>query len=373
MIVPVILSGGSGTRLWPLSRELAPKQLLRLVTDRSLLQETLLRTAGLADRVRSPIVVCNENHRFLVAEQLREIGVDADAIVLEPAARNTAPAVAAAALIALRQAPPNADPVLLVLPADHLILDNEAFVSAVGAAAAAAAEGLLVTFGVPPDRPETGYGYIRGGAEQGGWAVLERFVEKPDPDTAAGYVASGNYLWNSGMFMFSAQTYLEELARHAPKMLAACREAVAAARRGPDFTRLGESFRDCPADSIDYAVMEKTERAAVVPLDAGWSDIGSWSALHDVLEKGADGNVLRGDVVTEGCRDSYIFSSGRLVTAVGLEGCVVVETPDAVLVMTKSQAQRIKNIVDKLKAGERAEIRAADEAVEARLRARGRS
>jgi mannose-1-phosphate guanylyltransferase/mannose-6-phosphate isomerase len=352
-IVPVILSGGSGTRLWPLSRELKPKQLLPLVTERTLLQETLLRAQALGDRVEPPIVICNDAHRFLVAEQVREIDVAARTIVLEPEGRNTAPAVAVAALLSGGEG----DSVLLVLPADHVILDTQRFVAAVDAAVAAAESGRLVTFGIVPDRAETGYGYLRVGKSQGAWAELERFVEKPDAATAERYVDSGEYLWNSGMFVFTVRAYLEDLARVAPTMLAKCREAVSGAVAGADFTRLGSAFLECPAESIDYAVMEKTQKAAVVPLAAGWSDVGSWVALHEVLEKGEGGNVLRGDVIVEACANSYIAASSRLVAAVGLDGIVVVETGDAVLVMAADQSQRIKQVVDKLKAAGRAEVR----------------
>jgi mannose-1-phosphate guanylyltransferase/mannose-6-phosphate isomerase len=320
-LTPIVLSGGSGTRLWPLSRELHPKQLLPLVIDRTLLQETLLRTSGLNSttrRVAPPIVVCNEAHRFLVAEQLREIGTGAQTIALEPAGRNTAPAVAVAALLAQAAAPAGADPILLVLPADHVILDTGAFVAAVEAAVEAAeAEGRLVTFGIVPNKPETGYGYLLKGASRGRWSLLEAFVEKPDLATAERYVESGRYLWNSGMFVFSASAYLEELGRHAPAMLEKCRAALVAAEHGEDFTHLGAAFLECPADSIDYAVMEKTRNAAVVALDAGWSDVGSWSALHAVLEKDAYGNVLRGDVIAKGCTNSYVAAHNRLVATVG--------------------------------------------------------
>jgi mannose-1-phosphate guanylyltransferase/mannose-6-phosphate isomerase len=359
LIIPIVLSGGSGTRLWPLSRELHPKQLLALVTERTLLQETLLRTRrfGAGDAV-SPIVVCNESHRFLVAEQLRQIDSTPRAIVLEPAGRNTAPAVAVAALLAQAAAPAGVDPILLVLPADHVILDPRAFAAAVEAAVEAAeSEGRLVTFGIVPDKPETGYGYLLKGASRGRWSLLEAFVEKPDLATAERYVESGRYLWNSGMFVFSASAYLEELGRHAPAMLEQSGAAIAGAERGEDFTRLGPAFLECPADSIDYAVMEKTRNAAVVALDAGWSDVGSWSALHEVLEKGAAGNVLRGDVIAEGCTNSYVAAHGRLVAAVGLDGIIVVETPDAVLVMAAEHSQRIKQVVDALKAAGRDEVR----------------
>jgi mannose-1-phosphate guanylyltransferase/mannose-6-phosphate isomerase len=289
MLIPVILSGGSGTRLWPLSRELYPKQLLPLVGDRTMLQETAARVEGLAD-LGAPVVVCNESHRFMVAEQLRESGAEPQAIVLEPVGRNTAPAVAVAALVAQENSRGSArdgggaDPLLLVLPADHVIRDVDAFRSAVLAGRAAAEAGALVTFGVVPDRPETGYGYIRREPGKGPSYPVAEFVEKPDAATAARYLESGDYFWNSGMFMFRASAYLRELGAHAPAMLEACQLAVAAAGRDLDFTRLpAAEFGACPSDSIDYAVMEKTRAAVVVPLSAGWSDVGSWSALADAL------------------------------------------------------------------------------------------
>ena len=348
-IVPVILSGGTGTRLWPLSRERRPKQYLPLVGPRSLFQQAVLRTNAIAADVGAPLVVCNEAHRLMVAEQLSELGTKPAAIVLEPAGRNTAPAVAAAALLAARGAGPNEDPLLLVLPADHLVRDAAAFGAAVEAAAEAAAAGYLTTFGIVPDRAETGYGYVRRGADRGRWAELERFVEKPDLATAERYVASGDYLWNSGMFVLAASTYLRELERHAPAMLAACREAVASSRPDGDCTRLGAAFAASPADSIDYAVMEKTDRAAVVPLDAGWSDVGSWSALYDVLDKDDAGNVAVGDAIVEQCRGTYVLASHRTVAVVGLKNVVVVETADAVLVVARDSAQAVKHVVDQLK------------------------
>ena len=356
-IVPVILSGGSGTRLWPLSRELQPKQFLPLVSTRSLFQDALLRTRGLEGPVAEPYVVCNEDHRFVVAEQLREIGASRGAIVLEPQGRNTAPAVAVAALLAERAQNAAEDPLLLVLPADHVILNHEAFAAAVAVAIDAAAAGRLVAFGIVPSRPETGYGYIRRKAGHGSWSILEEFVEKPDLETARCYVESGHYLWNSGMFLFSARDYLRELDRYAPSILRVSRQAVAEATIDSDFTRLGSCFLDCPSDSIDYAVMEKTDKAAVVPLDAGWSDVGSWAALHEVLEKDADGNTLRGDVIADACKNTYITSSSRLVVGVGLEGVIVVETDDAVVVMAHAHSQRIKRVVDALKINKRPEAR----------------
>lgn len=349
-VIPVILSGGSGTRLWPLSKPERPKQLLPLVTDRTLLQDTIIRTRGLGARAGAPIVICNESHRFLVAEQLREIEVAARAIVLEPAGRNTAPAVAVAAELALSAAGPGDEPILLVLPADHVILDEPGFIATVEQGLAAAAAGKLVTFGVLPDKPETGYGYIRRGASHGGWAEVAEFVEKPDRATAEAYLSSGEYFWNSGMFLFGARAYLEELGHHAPAMLPACREALEAATTDADFTRLGDAFLSCPSDSIDYAVMEKTTDAALVSLEAGWSDVGSWAALYNVLEKDAQGNVLRGDVVAEACRSCYVSATGRQVAVIGMKGCVVIETEDAVLVMPHARAQDLKRVVDRLAA-----------------------
>ena len=348
MLVPVILSGGAGTRLWPLSRELYPKQLLRLVAERTMLQETVARTEGLPG-LAPPIVVCNENHRFMVAEQLRELGTAPQAIVLEPQGRNTAPAAAIAALLVSGGA--DADPVLLVLPADHVITDVPAFQAAVAVGRVAAESGSLVTFGVVPDRAETGYGYIRRGAGPGPAFTVAKFVEKPDAATARGYVESGEYYWNSGMFMFRASAYLAELGRYAPAMLAACRAALAAAGRDLDFLRLpAQEFASCPSDSIDYAVMEKTDRAVVVPLAAGWSDVGSWAALADALPRDAEGNVTAGDVLTEDSSGCYLHSTSRLVAAVGLRDHVVVETKDAVLVAPRDRVQDVKELVAELKA-----------------------
>jgi mannose-1-phosphate guanylyltransferase/mannose-6-phosphate isomerase len=352
MLIPLVLSGGSGTRLWPLSRELYPKQLLPLVGERTMLQETVARVTGLPD-LSPPIVVCNESHRFMVAEQLREFGAPAQAIVLEPVGRNTAPAVAVAAMVALEQATDaKADPLLLVLPADHVLRDVKAFQRAVAAGRAAAEAGRLVTFGVVPDRAETGYGYIRRGGGAGAAYDVQEFVEKPDVETATRYVTSGEFYWNSGMFLFQARTYLDELAQHAPAIHAACQAAVKAARRDLDFTRLPEKeFAACPSDSIDYAVMEKTSRAAVVPLDAGWSDVGSWSALQDALPRDEKGNVTTGDVlVTDDTSGCYLHSTSRLIGAVGLKDHVVVETKDAVLVAPREQVQNVKQLVAQLKA-----------------------
>ena len=349
MLIPVILSGGSGTRLWPLSRELYPKQLLPLVGDRTMLQETVTRVDGVAD-VGAPLVVCNESHRFMVAEQMLELGVTPAAIVLEPVGRNTAPAVAVAALVALAPDDGQADPVLLVLPADHVIRDVDSFREAVAAGRAAAEAGKLVTFGVVPDSPETGYGYIRKARGAGPAFPVAEFVEKPDHATAVRYVQSGEYFWNSGMFMFRARAYLAELKKHAPAMLEACEATVAGAQRDLDFTRLSAAaFGACPGDSIDYAVMEKTAEAVVVPLDAGWSDVGSWSALQDALPRDPAGNVTSGDVIVEGTTGSYLHSTSRLIAAVGLTDHVVVETKDAVLVAPRDKVQDVKALVNQLK------------------------
>ncbi len=351
-MIPVILSGGSGTRLWPLSRSQYPKQFLPLVTDHTMLQETLIRLDGL-EGIAAPIVVCNEDHRFMVAEQLREIGVTAQDILLEPVGRNTAPAVAMAALAA-----ESADALLLVLAADHVIVDMPAFHAAVVTASRAAEAGRLVTFGVVPTGPETGYGYIRRG-EASNWDgtfSVDSFVEKPDLETASRYIDSGDYYWNSGMFVFKASQYLEALERYHPAMLAACKKAYAGSRRSPDFVRLEkEAFSACPADSIDYAVMEKTDRAVVVPLDAGWNDVGSWSALWEVTTKDDQGNSLKGDVLSVDSHNSYIQSENKLVAVVGLNDMVVVETDDAVMVSPKSRVQEVKQIVDLLRVADRSE------------------
>ena len=349
MIVPVVLSGGSGTRLWPLSRELYPKQLLPLVGEETMLQATLRRLEGL-EGLAAPIIVCNEAHRFLVAEQLRQINVTPAAILLESAGRNTAPAVALAAAAALQAREQGDDPVLLVLPADHVIRNAGAFRAALVVGARQAKENRLVTFGVVPDRPETGYGYIRALAKDGA-AAVEQFVEKPDAALAAEYVASGEYFWNSGMFMFRAGRYVEELRAHRPEIVSACVAAIAGAKADLDFTRVDrEAFEACPSDSIDYAVMEKTAHAWVVPLDCGWSDVGSWASLHDACDADAAGNVAIGDVLLEDSANCYLYAESRLVAAVGLADCIVVETKDAVLVAPRERAQDVKMLVDRLKA-----------------------
>ncbi|HEX4050614.1 MAG TPA: mannose-1-phosphate guanylyltransferase/mannose-6-phosphate isomerase [Steroidobacteraceae bacterium] len=347
MIVPVILSGGAGTRLWPLSRELYPKQLLPLVGRHTMLQETILRLAGLS--AGAPIVVCNEAHRFLVAEQLRAISREPRAIVLEPHGRNTAPAIALAAHAAL--AADEGDSLLLVLPADHVIGDIGAFHRAIDTAAAAAREGALATFGVVPTAAETGYGYIRRGKLAGGAYRIAEFVEKPDESRARQFLAAGEYYWNSGMFLFRARHYLEELEKYAPDIASVCRTSFAAATRDLDFTRIDtRAFEACRSESIDYAVMEKTADAVVVPMDAGWSDVGSWASLHAACQRDAQGNTLCGDVFAEDTRGSYVYSESRLVATVGLTDHVVVETKDAVLVVPKSRVQDVKALVARLKA-----------------------
>lgn len=362
MIIPVILSGGSGSRLWPLSRELYPKQLLPLVTNLTMLQETVDRLKGVAE-IAAPLVVSNDQHRFIVAQQLAEIGHKPEAIILEPVGRNTAPAVAVAALQAQAR---GLDPVLLILPADHVIRDADALCATIMAAYPHARNGRLITFGVVPSAPETGYGYIRSGqlippttgqSDEEQIFAVANFVEKPNLETAQQYLASGDYYWNSGMFMFQASSYLEELQRFEPEMLASCREALAKARIDLDFVRLdGDAFAVCPADSIDYAVMEKTDLAAVLPLNAGWSDVGSWSALWEVRPKDAAENVVVGDVFVRGVNNSYLHTeNGRILAVIGLDNIVVVDTADAVLVTRKECCQEVKEIVGLLKGANRDE------------------
>ena len=351
-ILPVIMSGGSGSRLWPLSRQLNPKQFLPLANDLSMLQVTIQRLRGL--ETTSPILICNEQHRFLAAEQLRQLGLEKANIVLEPVGRNTAPAIALAALQAFNK---SEDPILLVLAADHLIKDVDAFQSCIQTALPLAQDGKLVTFGIVPTHAETGYGYIEQGADVGiGGFRVNRFVEKPDLVTAQEYLASGSYFWNSGMFMFRASRYLEELETFRPDILAACRAALAGGSQDMHFTRVDEAaFAACPDDSVDYAVMEKTADAVMVPLDAGWSDIGSWTALWDVSDKDQQGNVFKGDVLNQQSRNTYVHADSRLVATVGLDDLVIVETKDAVLVAHKDHVQDVKKIVEQLKSGSRTE------------------
>ncbi len=355
-LLPVIMAGGSGTRLWPLSRELFPKQFLSLHSDASMLQVTIERLAGLSNA--RPLVICNENHRFLVAEQLRQLDVLSGNILLEPVGRNTAPAIALAALHATAE---GGDPLLLVLAADHVIQDTVAFQSAIRRAMPHAESGALVAFGIVARSPETGYGYIRhgepvGNAADGAAFRIAAFVEKPELAVAESYVASGEYDWNSGLFLFRASRYLAELEKFRPDILAICRQSLAGAQPDLDFVRVDAGvFKTCPDDSIDYAVMEKTDAAVVVPMDAGWSDVGAFSSLWDVLPKDASGNVHRGDVLSHDCRNNLVLAENALVATVGLENVVVVQTKDAVLVAARDRVQEVKQIVIQLKAAGRSE------------------
>ncbi len=347
-ICPIILSGGSGSRLWPLSREYYPKQLLALTGERTLLQETGHRLDGI-ENVLPPIVVCNEEHRFLVAEQLREVDVFPSSIILEPVGRNTAPALALAAMSLLEK---GADPVMLVMPADHIISDIATFQSVVKEGAKLATKDRLVTFGVVPDSPATGYGYIK----KGDGTDVDAFVEKPDAETAKTYVESGDYLWNSGLFMLKASVWMEELHRFRSDIAVAIEKAFKKGKEDQDFFRADrELFKQCPSDSIDYAVMERTDRASVLPLSAGWSDIGAWSSLWEVSEQDRSGNVLEGDVIAHNTKDTMVIAQHRVVATVGVKNMIVVETPDAVLVCHKEQAQDVKEIVGRLKADDRTE------------------
>ena len=351
-ILPVIMSGGSGSRLWPLSRQLNPKQFLPLANDLSMLQVTIQRLNGIDTAL--PLLICNEQHRFLAAEQLRLMGLEKANILLEPVGRNTAPAIALAALQACSESD---DPILLVLAADHLIQDVDAFQTCIQTALPLAQDGKLVTFGIVPTHAETGYGYIEQGIDVGvGGFKVSRFVEKPDLITAQEYLANGSYFWNSGMFMFRASRYLQELEAFRPDILAACRAALAGGSQDMHFTRVDEAaFAACPDDSVDYAVMEKTSDAVMVPLDAGWSDIGSWAALWDVSDKDEQGNVFKGDVLNQRSNNTYVHADSRLVATVGLDDLVIVETKDAVLVAHKDHVQDVKKIVEQLKNGSRTE------------------
>jgi len=350
-MIPVVMSGGNGTRLWPLSRKHKPKQFLALFGDNTMFQQTLMRLSGIKD-LESPTIVCNNDHRFMVAEQLHELGIPSPNIVLEPVGRDTAPALAIAAL----QAADNGDdPTLLVLAADHVIKDIQAFHLAIEQAREQAEKGHLVTFGIVPTEPNTGYGYIQA-KEKNTISNVKAFVEKPDKETAKQYVASGNYYWNSGMFMFKASTLLTELERYSPEILNVCREALNQSQLDLDFIRLDEKiFEKCSSISIDYAVMEQTEKAVVVPLDAGWNDVGSWSSLWECAEQAENNNVTHGDVILDEVSNSYVHSEDRLVTVLGLDNVVVVETADAVMVASKEKAQEVKNIVQQLNELERSE------------------
>ena len=351
MIAPIILSGGSGTRLWPLSRKLHPKQFINLVNDTTLFQDTILR---LPKDVADPLIICNEEHRFLAAEQLRQIHKNSNGIILEPIGKNTAPAIALAALKFVNN---GEDPLLLVLSADHLIQDTDAFHQSIKIAEELAEKDKLVTFGIVPDKAETGYGYIQADINNTTDSYnIQSFTEKPNQEDAQKYLDSGNYLWNSGMFMFKASIYLQELEKFEPEILTSCKKSCQTEYKDKDFIRLNnDEFRQCPEQSIDYGVMEHTEGAMVVPLDANWSDIGSWDALWDAKNKDSNGNVSEGDVILNGVKNTYTYSSNRLVSAIGVSDLVIVDTQDALLIADKNYSQNIKNIVNQLKKENRSE------------------
>ena len=348
-MIPVILSGGSGTRLWPVSRKSHPKQFWPLLSERSMLHETCDRLNGYPD-MDSPLVVCNVDHRFFVADQLSDLELGKPTIILEPVGRNTAPAVAVAALHAMSGA--EEDPVLLILPADHSIADTQAYWRAIREGESLAQAGYLVTFGIVPTYPEIGYGYIAGGAHTKETATalhILKFVEKPDRETAEQYLAAGNFCWNSGMFLFKASSYLKALQEFAPEIYQAAQAAYTHANRDLDFIRLHEEhFATSPSDSIDYAVMEKIHNGVMVPLDAGWSDVGSWSALWDIGQKDEHGNVIHADAVLLDTENCFLQSDGRLLVTIGVKDQVIVETPDVVLVANREDSQRVKEVVDQL-------------------------
>jgi len=352
-IIPVILSGGSGTRLWPLSRKQHPKQYLSLAGNNTMLQETILRLSGL-DNLADPIIVCNADHRFLVAEQCQQIDIKNPVILLEPVGKNTAPAIAAAALQSLKQTD---DAVLLVLSADHVIQDVEAFHQAINVASSQAQEGKLATFGIVPTDANTGYGYIKSskGTIDGTYKV-EEFVEKPDLETAQSYLEKGNYLWNSGMFMFKAAVLIKELTTHSPEIIVSVNNAVNNAEQDLDFIRLDkQAFESSPSDSIDYALMEKSDNVVVVPLDARWNDIGTWSALHDIGIKDTNGNVIKGDAITQDTTNTYINANHHIVATIGVDNLIVVDTSDATFIATQGKAQEVKSLVESLQADGRDE------------------
>lgn len=342
-VVPVILAGGVGSRLWPVSRAFFPKQFHRLLGEHSFLQATLLRARKVSST--APIIVCNEEHRFMVAEQCREIGVSWQSLILEPEGRNSAPAIALAANAALAV---DDQSIMLVLPSDHLVSDETAFKTATEAAVVGASVGKLVTFGITPDRPETGYGYIKIADKEGGLQDAQAFVEKPNASVAEEYLESGEYLWNSGMFVIGARSYVEELQRHQPEMASAASAAMEYAEADMDFLRPGPAFLESPAESIDFAVMEKTDRAQVVPVDFGWNDIGSWDAVTEEVEKDDQGNHFDGDVVSVDTQKSMVIAQNRLVGVLGLDNVVVVETKDAVLIADRDRVQDVKSIVSRL-------------------------
>ncbi|MEZ9745986.1 mannose-1-phosphate guanylyltransferase/mannose-6-phosphate isomerase [Vibrio splendidus] len=354
MITPVIMAGGAGSRLWPLSRELYPKQFLSVTGNMSMLQQTVSRLSELEHQ--APILICNEEHRFIAAEQMRLGGFDLGGIILEPVGRNTAPAIALAALQAINNAKNDEEPLLLVLAADHVIENEIAFIESVKKALQSAAENKLVTFGIVANAPETGYGYIKSGEKQGNAFAVSEFVEKPDLETAKQYLATNEYYWNSGMFLFKASRYLEELAKYEPEILEVCTQAIAKPSQDVEFIRVDtEVFETCPDKSVDYAVMEKTDSAVVVPMDAGWSDVGSFSALWEISKKDENKNVIKGDVITVDSENNYIYAENKLVSTVGVENLVVIETKDAILVANKDKVQDVKSIVNKLKETERTE------------------
>ena len=352
MITPVILSGGSGTRLWPLSRNQLPKQFINLIGDISPFQETILR---LPDKVSNPLIICNEVHRFLAAEQLRQINLEPDAILLEPVGKNTAPAIALAALKLLKN---NQDPVLLVLPADHNIKDENSFHESISIAETLAKKNKLITFGVFPRKAETGYGYIKVKSNiKKKYYEIESFIEKPNKKNAKKFLSDGNYLWNSGIYMFKASVYLKELEKYEPKILSICKKSLLKEHKDMDFLRIDNNeFSKCPSISIDYAIMERTRNALLVGLDANWSDIGSWESLMDLRKKDANGNVSEGDVILDNVKNTYSLSSNRLITASGVSDLIIIDTPDALLISNRKQENNIKNLVDKLKINERSEI-----------------
>ena len=351
MITPIILSGGSGTRLWPLSRKLHPKQFINLINDTTLFQDAILR---LPEDVADPLIICNEEHRFLAAEQLRQINRKSNGIILEPIGKNTAPAIALAALKFINN---GEDPLLLVLSADHLIQNINTFHQSIKIAEKLAEKDKLVTFGIVPDKAETGYGYIKANIDNtADYYKIQSFTEKPNQEDAQKYLDSGNYLWNSGMFMFKASVYLQELEKFEPEILSSCKKSCQTEYKDKDFIRLNnDEFRQCPEQSIDYGVMEHTEGAMVVPLDANWSDIGSWDALWNAKNKDKNGNVSEGDVILDEVKNTYAYSSNRLVSVIGVSDLVIIDTQDALLVADKKYSQNIKNIVNQLKQDSRSE------------------
>lgn len=356
MILPVIMAGGTGSRLWPLSRELYPKQFLTVAGELSMLQQTVARLSDI--KHAAPVLICNEEHRFIAAEQMRLAGYEHGGIILEPVGRNTAPAIALAALQARKNTSDGEDPILLVLAADHIIENEKAFTASVEKAIPFAENGQLVTFGIVPTAPETGYGYIKSGNKVSDAFSVSEFVEKPDLSTAEAYIESGNYYWNSGMFLFKASRYLEELAKFAPDILDVCNRAIATPSQDFEFVRVDKRiFATCPDDSVDYAVMEKSQDVVVVPMDAGWSDVGSFSALWDISVKDENQNAIKGDVITVNSNNNYIYAQNKLVSTVGVDNLVIIETKDAILVAHKDKVQDVKSIVNQLKSTGRSECK----------------